>query len=293
MIENRVLNYFLVIAREQNMTKASRQLHITQSTLSKQMADLEAQLGIKLFKRTNKSTLLTEDGIMFRTRAQEMIDMMNKLESEFSTEAGTISGDIYLGCGETHIMRPISTLFKEIQTKYPDVHFHIYSADAYSVMERLDKGLLDIGLLLGPTKEEKYTYQKLAFHDTFGILMPGDSELTKKDVLTLEDIRNLPLIISAQSAAGSHNLSWFQDEMENLNITCTYNLITNATYMVEEGLGYALCLCNLVNTEGRNLAFRPVTPELKIDSYIVTKKYVHQSKATRLLLKLIEERIVE
>lgn len=276
MIENRVLNYFLVIAREQNMTKAASQLHITQSTLSKQISELEAQLGIKLFKRTNKSTLLTEEGMMFRSRAQEMIELMNKMEAEFSNTSSRISGEVYIGCGETYIMQHICKILKKIQLHYPEIHFNIYSGVADIIQERLDKGLLDIGLLLGPVKNEKFHYQKLRYKDTFGILLPNDSEFAHRKWITFDEIKDLPMIVPSQS----HDSIMTNDFT---HIVGTYNLITNATYMLEEEMGYVFCLDQLVNTEGRSFTFVPLEPEYSIDAYITTKKYSYLSKAAKLV----------
>lgn len=287
MLEGRLLNYFLVVAREQNMTRAANQLHISQPTLSAQIAELERQLGIKLFKRTNKSTLLTEDGVLFRTRAQELIELMNKIESEFTTHTGDISGDIHIGCGETYIMSHLSRIFREIQKEYPDIHFHIYSGDAEAVLERLDKGLLDIGLLLGPLFHEKYDYMSLGMYDYFGLLVPNDSPIAEKTVISWEELKELPILITYQTATGAHNMGGF--DVCSLNVVGSYNLATNVTYMVEEGLGYALTLANLVNTAGRNLKFIPIEPDVKIEAFIVTKKYSYFSKAARLLFSRLRE----
>lgn len=285
MIENRLLNYFLTVAREQNMTKAAAQLHIAQPTLSKQIAELEEQLGVKLFKRTNKNTVLTEDGILFRARAQEMMDLMNKVEAEFQTAPGSVSGDVFLGCGETYIMSHISRLFRRLQKSNPDVHLHIYSGDAEAVLERLDKGLLDVGLLLGPVFHEKYDYLPLGMYDRFGLLVPGDSEQAGKQSLSPEELQGLPIIIPNQVSAGTHDLGDF--DVSGLRIVGSYNLATNVTYMVEEGLGYAFTLDNLVNTNGRNLKFVPILPEIRIEAVIVTKKYASFSKPVRLFLECL------
>lgn len=285
MLENRLLNYFLTVAREQNMTKAAAQLHIAQPTLSKQIAELEEQLGVKLFKRTNKNTILTEDGILFRARAQEMIDLMNKVEAEFQTPPGSVNGDVFLGCGETYIMSHISRLFRQLQRSNPDVHLHIYSGDAEAVLERLDKGLLDVGLLLGPVFHEKYDYIPLGMYDAFGILVPGDSELATKERISAEELRELPIIVPYQVSAGSHDMGEF--DVSQLRIVGSYNLATNVTYMVEQGLGYAFTLADLVNTNGRNLKFIPIWPEVKIEAVIVTKKYASFSKPARLFLECL------
>ena len=284
-----MLNYFLVVAREQNMTRAAAELHISQPALSAQIAELERQLGIKLFKRTNKSTLLTEDGILFRARAQEMVDLSNKIEAEFTSGEGDISGDIYLGCGETYIMSHISAVFRDIQKEHPGVHLHIYSGDAEAVRERLDKGLLDMGLLLGPYFHEKYDYMRLGMCDRYGLLVPGDCPLSEKESISMIDLENFPLLLPAQMASDSQNLGDF--DAHGLHAVGSYNLITNATYMVEQGIGYALCLADLVNTEGRNLKFLPLEEDVKIEAYIVTKKYAYFSKAAKLLLNRLKEQL--
>lgn len=289
MLDLRLLNYFLVVAREQNMTKAATHLHITQPTLSTQISNLETQLGIMLFKRTNKSTLLTDDGILFRARVQELLDLSNKIETEFSADDQTVSGDVYLGCAETDIMSYVIGVFKELKKEHPGIHLHLYSGDADAVLERLDKGLLDIGLLLGPEILEKYDYASLNRYDTFGLLVPLDSDMVHKEFITMEELKLLPVLVSRQTATGTHNLRDFDPQM--LRCVGTYNLITNAAYMVEQGLGYALTLEKLINTEGRNLKFIPLEEEVKLEAYIVTKKHPYLSKAAKLFYRrLLDEK---
>lgn len=282
MLDGRLVEYFLVVAREQNMTKAAAELHISQPALSAQIAALEKQLGIKLFRRTNKSTLLTEDGVLFRARAQELVDLTNKIESEFTSDTGSISGDIYLGCGETHIMAAVSAVLRDIQKEHPDIRFHIYSGDAEAVLERLDKGLLDAGLLLGPYFHEKYDYIELGMYDRFGLLVPADCPIAERANISLEELSGLPVLIPAQIAGGTHDLGGI--DLGMIRAVGSYNLITNATYMVEQGLGYAFCLADLVNTKGRNLCFIPLSTEVKLGAFIVTKKYAYFSKAARLFI---------
>ena len=277
MLDARLLHYFLVVAREQNMTRAAAELHIAQPTLSAQIAQLEKQLGLKLFTRTNKSTNLTEDGVMFRARAQELMELMNKVENEFSIGDSDISGDVYFGAAE------ISEVFRSIQKEYPNVRFHIYSGDAQAILERLDKGLLDIGLLLGTDHQDKYDYTPLGRYDTWGLLVPDDCKIAGKDAVTVDELPALPLLLSNQYMASERHL--FLPDGKKQKVVGSYNLITNATYMVEQGLGYTLCLADLVNTEGRSLRFIPIVTNVKTESYIVTKKYAYFSKAAKLLLK--------
>lgn len=287
MIETRHLYYFLAVAREQNITRAAESLHITQPTLSKQLMDLEAQLGKQLLIRGTKKVTLTEDGIFLRDKAQEMIELMEKTESAFGDGNKPLSGDIYFGCGETHAMEPITEIFKELQSEYPDIHFHIHSGDADGVLERLDKGLLDAGLLIGPIRQEKYDYFAIHQKDKFGLLMPEDCPLAQKPSIDIEELKYLPLIFSRQTFSGQQVLNQIGAAYSSLHVVATYNLIYNATFMVEKGMGYALCLDNLVNTAGRGLTFRPVTPELTVDLYIVTKKYQTFSPAVKLFLEKV------
>lgn len=292
MIETRLLYYFLAIAREQSITKAAETLHVTQPTLSKQMMELEAQLGKQLLIRGKKKITLTEEGAFLRAQAQEMINLMEKTESAFKADEEIIGGDIYIGCGETPAMEFITELFKEIQTDYPGIHFHIYSGDADAVLERLDKGLLDAGLLLGPMQQEKYDYINIFKSDIYGLLMPRDCSLAEKQTVSVADLYNIPLIFSAQTYASHQRLEWFGVDYDSLNIVATYNLIYNATFMVEQGMGYAFCLGNLVSTDGnRNLAFRPFSPDLKIDLFIVTKKYQTFSPAAKIFLSYLREKL--
>ncbi|MCD8281068.1 MAG: LysR family transcriptional regulator [Enterocloster citroniae] len=291
-METRLLYYFLAIAREQSITKAAETLHVTQPTLSKQMMELEAQLGKQLLIRGKKKITLTEEGAFLRAQAQEMVNLMEKTESAFRADEEIIGGDIYIGCGETPAMEFITELFKEIQTDYPGIHFHIYSGDADAVLERLDKGLLDAGLLLGPMQQEKYDYINIFKSDIYGLLMPRDCSLAEKQTVSIADLYNIPLIFSAQTYAGHQRLEWFGVDYDSLNIVATYNLIYNATFMVEQGMGYAFCLGNLVSTDGnRNLAFRPFSPDLKIDLFIVTKKYQTFSPAAKIFLSYLREKL--
>lgn len=294
MIETRLLYYFLAIAREQSITKAAEALHITQPTLSKQMMELEAQLGKQLMIRGKKRITLTEEGAFLRSQAQELIDLLEKTESAFHSEEEFVSGDIYLGCGETPAMEFIVKIFEAILEDYPQIHIHLYSGDADAVMERLEKGLLDLGLLLGPIQHEKYDYLNLKRSDTYGLLVPGDCPLAQHESVTLDDLKSLPLIFPDQPYYGHQQLDWFGADYDSLNIVATYNLIYNATFLVERGIGYALCLKDLVNLDGnRNLAFLPLVPALKVDLYIVTKKYQTFSPAAKIFMNRLMEALQE
>ena len=285
MIETRLLHYFLAIAREQNITKAAESLFVTQSTLSRQMMDLEKQLGKQLFIRGKRKITLTEEGTYLRNRAQEILELIDNTESAFRTNEEALSGDITIGCGETAAMDVIIQQFAEFHRRYPDVKFHIHSGDADMVLERLDKGLVDMGLLLGPIRQEKYDYLNIRQQDTFGLLMPKDCPLAAQKSVTMDQLKTLPLILAEQTFLGHQELEWFGADHTSMNIVATYNLIHNATFLAERGIGYVLCIDSLVNTQGRNLTFRPIVPKLTVDLYIVTKKYQTFSPAAKTFLE--------
>ena len=286
MIETRLLHYFLAVAREQNITRAAQSLFISQSTLSKQMMDLEKQLGRQLFIRGKRKITLTEDGIFLRNRAREIMDLLENTETTLHADTDNLSGDIYIGCGETVAMDMIAELIAKFRVRYPDVYFHTYSGDADAVTERIDKGLSDMGLLLGPVRQEKYDYLNLHMKDIYGLLMPKDCPLSRQESINIDQLKSLPMILADQTFSGHQDLDWFGEDA--LNVVATYNLIYNATFLVEHGIGYALCLDRLVNTIGRNLTFRPISPELSVGLYIVTKKYQAFSPAAKAFLEEIK-----
>ena len=286
-MEIRVLKYFLTVAREGSITGAANSLHLTQPTLSRQLQDLEKELGQKLLIRGKYRVSLTPEGMILRKRAQEIVDMVEKTEEEFNSLKNILAGDIYIGCGETDSMKYIAQIIKEIQRSYPEIKFHLHSGNAEDVTEKLDRGLLDFGVLIQPIDLSKYDNIELPQKDTWGVIMRKDSSLVKKKEIELKDLKNLPLIASRQMtpkySANSGFLGWFGSEFENLNITATYNLIFNAGIMVEAGIGYAITLDKLVNTSG-SLCFRPLKPKLESGLNIVWKKYQVFSPAAKLFL---------
>ena len=294
MIETRLLQYFLAIAEEQSITRAAEYLHVTQPTLSKQMMDLEASLGKQLLIRGKKKVTLTEDGAYLRSRAQEIISLMEKTESAFREGENLISGDVYIGCGEHRSSYPIMQLIKTIREEYPDIRFHFFSGNADAISERLDKGLLDIGLLLEPEIDPKYDYQVLPFQETWGILARKDSPFAGRDSVTFQELSDLPLIMPSQTSNSDQITTFFADTLSAPHTVATYNLIYNAGLMVEAGLGYALCIDDLINTEGNHpLTFIPVAPPLRSNVYLFTKKYQVFSKATKLFLTRLHERFLQ
>lgn len=290
-MEIRVLKYFLAVARERSISGAAEALFISQPTLSRQLMDLEKELGKKLFIRGNRRIILTEEGMFLRKRAEEIVDLIDKTESEIISSDDFISGDVYIGAGETDVMRLIARTAKKLQDDYPDIRYHIFSGNAEDVTEKLDKGLLDFGLLIEPTDTSKYETIKLPAVDTWGVLMRKDSPLSKKESISPEDLWDKPLLCSRQVFSEKRGLhKWIKKEADSLNIVSTYNLIFNAAIMVEEGFGYALTLDKLVKTpEDGVLCFRPLKSGEDANLSIVWKKYQIFSKAAELFLKRLHE----
>ena len=290
-MELRVLQYFLAVARAESITAAARDLHLTQPTLSRQLGELEKELGKPLFSRGSRKITLTEEGRLLRKRAEEILSLVGRTEQEIGQSH--IAGDIYIGTGETQGVRLLAKVAAQLQEDYPGVHFHLVSGDAQDVCEGLDRGLLDFGLLLGDIDKTKYHYLELPVKDTWGVLMPAHSPLAQKDWVSPEDLQDKPLILSRQSGNKSDLYRWLKKESEALPAAATYNPTYNASLLVEEGMGYAFTLEGLVNTRGQNLAFRPLKPRLEMPMYFVWKKYGYFSKTGELFLKYLEKSLEE
>ncbi|MBS4203051.1 LysR family transcriptional regulator [Lederbergia citrea] len=294
-MEFRVLRYFLTVAREGSITRAADFLHVTQPTLSRQLKNLEEKLGKKLFIRSSHSIILTDEGMLLRKRAEEIVDMVDKLEAEFSSMEETISGDIYIGGGETDAMKQIARVVKDLQLSYPNILYHLYSGNEDDVTERLDKGLLDFGILIEPADLSKYNYIKIPAKDVWGVVMRKDSPLACKETIQAVDLLNIPLICSRQAIKQTFSKNefadWFGEDFAKLNVVTTYNLAYNAAIMVEEGIGYAITLDKIVDTSSdSNLCFRPLKPRLESGLNIVWKKHQVFSAAAEMFLKEIQKK---
>lgn len=290
-MELRVLQYFLAVAREQNISAAAQSLHLTQPTLSRQLRELEEELGKQLMIRGNRKITLTEDGMLLRKRAEEILDLVGRTEKELTQSDETVSGDIYIGTGETDGVRQIARTAHQIQKHYPGILFHIVSGDAVDVCERLDKGLLDFGILLGDIDKGKYHYMELPMKDTWGVLMQRNSPLAEKEAISPQDLWDKPLILSRQADNKGGLYRWLQKEPTELHTVATYNLIYNASLMVDEGMGYVFTLDKLINTTGSNLCFRPLKPKLELGMYLVWKKSQIFSRAMELFLEQLRKNL--
>lgn len=291
-MELRELKYFLAVAREQSISKAAEALFITQPNLSRQMQNLEKEIGQQLFIRGTKKITLTEVGQLLRKRAEEIMELYNQTEAELHTPITDISGDIYIGGGESYVMGLIAKAAHSVQCDYPNVKFHIFSGDSGTVSERLDKGLIDFGIFIEPFDLSKYDHLRLPLYDTWGVIMRKDSPLAQKEYITPEDLWDKPIIRSRQSIGKNKIGEWFKKSEEELNIVATGNLLYNMSLLVEEGLGYAVSLDKILNTTGNsNLCFRPLYPQLISHLNIAWKKYQVFPKCTEIFLKRLQENL--
>lgn len=292
-MELRVLQYFLAVAREQNISSAAESLHLSQPTLSTQLKALEEELGKQLLIRGTKGSrkvLLTEEGMLLRKRAEEILELVRMTEREISLSDEVIAGDVYIGTGESDMIRIFARAAKRIQKKYPDIHFHILSGNSAFVKEHLDRGLIDFGVVYSPVDTTVYSSIKVPIRDTWGVLIRKDSPLAQKDVIQPQDLWDKPLILSAQKADAWPMSSWFGQDITRLNIVATYNLVFNASLLVEEGLGYAVCFDKLINVSGDSkLCFRPLSPKMEAEASIIWKRYQLLSKAAQKFMDCLKE----
>ena len=287
-MELRVLRYFLAVAREENITKAATLLHITQPTLSRQLMQLEQELGVTLFHRSQYRVILTEDGMLLRRRAQEIVELADKAAHELQHRDEMLSGEVAIGCGETAAMSFLSQHIYDFRVMHPQVQFRIYSAIADDVKERIEKGLLDMGLLAEPVDIGRYAFLRAPQKDRWGVLVPNDHPLAKKDGVSPEDLSGIPLLMSGRETVRNELASWFGDVYETLEIAATFDLILNAANMVKNGVGAALCF-HLENISA-DLTFVPLVPSLETGTVLAWKKDQSMSPAAEQFLGFLRSR---
>ena len=271
-MEVRLLRYYLTVVREENITRAADILHMTQPTLSRQMTQLEEEIGEQLFIR-GKHLTLTDAGVMLRHRAEEIVQLMDKMEEEFR-ERNEIGGQISIGCGGQRSVSFVLKKLSEFQTIYPRVKYRIYTNNADNIKDHLERGLLDFGVLLEPVDISKYDYIRLKGKDRWGILMPANSELSFKEYVTKEDLLGLPLMVTDRQILQKEIKHWFGEELERLNIVGTYNIITNVVSIVATSGVYALTIDGAVELYDENrLKFRALSPKLEMTSVLAWKKF--------------------
>ena len=287
-MELRVLQYFLTVAREGNITRAASLMHITQPTLSRQLMQMEEELGVKLFRRGKHNILLTEEGMLLRRRAQEIVDLKEKTTKELMHGEEEVSGEISIGCGETKNMRPLSEMMASFHQKYPDVNFNIYTAIADDVKERLENGILDMGLLLEPVEISKYHYVRMPLKEKWQVLMRRDSQLAEKQKITPKDLTGVPLIMAKRQSVRNELENWFGYDREKLRIVSTCNLSHyNQSVMVESGIGVALVMEFSCNQD--TLCLRPFDPKIESGCVLVWKKNLTLSPVVQRFIEYVKE----
>lgn len=285
-MELRVLRYFIALTNHQTVSNAAKFLNITQPTLSRQLSELEEELGTKLFIRGNRQITLTNDGKYFLIKAKEITRLADKVITNFKNSTEIISGEIHIGSGESDVMKFIAHSIKQLTDMHKDIQIHLLSGNSEATFEKLDAGLLDFGIIVDPVDKKNYNSIQLPISDNWGVLMPENSTLAEKEYITSKNLLDLPLIISQQAIIYDELSGWFGKDLKELNICCTYNLIYNAAKMVEANLGYAICLDKLIETyPTNNLVFRPLFPKLTANLYLVWKKHQVFSKASSAFLE--------
>lgn len=278
-MELRVLQYFLAVAREQSITGAAEALHLSQPTLSRQLREMEQELGKPLFLRGSRRITLTEEGMLLRKRAEEILDLVRRTQNEIALADEYIAGDILVGAAETDGVRFLAQAAQSLRSSYPDIHLHIVSGDKAAVTEDLDRGLIDFGLVFGETDDTRYDRLAVPYQDHFGILMRRDAPLADRTSIDAADLFGQPLIVSRQTVHDQTYHTILGCTRDQLNVVATYSLLYNGSIMVEEGLGYALCLDKIINTAGSNLCFKPLTHTSAVGMHVIWKKYQPFTKA--------------
>ncbi len=287
-MEIRVLRYFLETAREGSMTRAARRLFISQPTMSKQLKELEKELGAKLFVRTNYNIRLTEAGMLLRERAEDILSLVEKTEAEFRSLEEINSGDLYVGAPESESMSLFADVVRRLQQDYPKIRCNIFSGNMNDVCEKLDKGLLDFAIVMNYVDLMKYNYLPMSTEDTWGVIMRRDDPLAGKKSFSISELRTLPLICSKQWVDQEFP-QWFRSDLDKVNIVATYNLPFNGAVMAKAGMGYALMLDNLVHTgTGSEIIFRPLTDVPKVEMYVIWRKYQVFTPIAELLLNKLQ-----
>ncbi|MDY4082393.1 MAG: LysR family transcriptional regulator [Candidatus Metalachnospira sp.] len=290
-MEIRVLRYFLEIARVGNMSRAAETLHISQPTLSKQMKELEEELGKKLFRRGSVGITLTDEGMLLRKRAEDILDMVDKTTDEFHALDTVTGGEVHIGCAESHQIKYLARIIKEFREEYPLFRYHLTSGNTEQVVERLDRGLIDFAVIVEPPNLSKYNYIEVPETNAWGLVMKKDDPLANKTCIEVEDLIGLPIICSAQ-AMQVDIPRWCGEKADMLNLTGTINLAYNGSVFVKEGVGYMLSFDNLIDTSTNSpLTFRPLNPPLETKMYVIWKKYQVFTPIAELLIDEMKNKL--
>ncbi|MDO4354980.1 MAG: LysR family transcriptional regulator [Clostridia bacterium] len=288
----RVLRYFLAVAREESISRAAEVLHITQPTLSRQLAQMEDELGVRLFDRGSRRIALTAEGLLLRRRAEEIVALVDKTERELTEQDQLIDGHISIGCGETAAVQLLAELCETFHRQYPLVKFELVTSTAEVTQEQIDRGLIDVGLLLEPVSKDKYEFIRLPVAERWVALMRPDDPLAQREFVTPDDLAEKPLIFPRRPGVQSELASWFGDRYDALHILFVSNLSTNSAIMVQQGLGYNLAIeGSLPFWDRSRIALRPLRPELRASSVLAWKRQQPASPAVTRFIEHIRRSI--
>ena len=282
----RTMQYYLAVVREGTISAAAEALHVAQPSLSRQMKELEEELGVVLFERGNRRITLTEEGMVLRRRAEEMVGLMQMTREDLAHVKDKVSGTIRIGAGESHSFHYLSRAASSIAAEHPDVRFHITSGDTHDLMDRLNNGLIDFAVIFTEVDHSLYQSITLPEEDSFALLIPKESPLASKKAIRMDDLKDFPILVSRASEPFFRSA----DHAAGLNIVATYNLLYNASLMVEDGLGYALCFDKLINTTGDSpLCTRPIVPAIRSQGVLIWKKYQVFSPAVQMFINRLRD----
>ena len=288
-MELRVLQYFLTVVREGNISRAAQTLHITQPTFSRQMMQLEEEMGKQLFIRGKKKITLTQKGMLLKRRAEEILELTEKVEIEMRETEQEITGTISIGSAKSSSAQILTNIIKLFNKQYPKITYCLLSGNAEQITEKIDRGLLDVGLLIEPAAIDKYDFVRLKQEEKWGVLMRSDAPLAKKEFVTAEDIVGLPVMITNRFYKKEDIVNWFGENHKNINVFITYNLIANAALLVQQGMGYAVTIEGATSIyENKEFCFRPFFPPLTSKSVLVWKKHQTFSEATTKFIEYIK-----
>lgn len=290
-METRILNYFLKIAQLNNMSKAAEQLHITQPTLSRQIKTLENSLGTKLFNRDNKKMTLTNAGIIFQKRAQQIVQLVIKAEQDVSDQQ-ELNGVISIGCVESTVTNFLGTMIANFHSKYPSIRFSIYDADGDDIREKLDQGIIDLGFVLTPIELAKYNFKDLPVDDHWSLLVPKNDPMAKETKISMNSLHQLPLIIPARNIVQSEILSWAKTPATDLHIVSSQNLLSNSLFLVKAGIGYAVCATGAFsNRPDPDIVSIPIDTNTIINHAMIWQKNHTLSQSTQVFIEFIKDQI--
>ncbi|MBE6106386.1 LysR family transcriptional regulator [Anaerovibrio lipolyticus] len=290
-LDIRVLKYFLAVAKVGNITQAARDLHITQPTLSRQLMDLEKNLGTELFVRKHKQLTLSDSGFLFQQRAKEIVQLADKACRELSEQKSQMHGTVTIACVESIASCLLPEIMAAFSQNYPYVKYELYSADGNDIREKIDRGNIDLGILLEPVEVAKYNFLRLPCYEKWGVAMREDSPLARKDVITTEDIQGLPIIIPRRTIVIEEISRWLEVAENRLNIVASHNLPTNGLLLAKKGIGYLICVEGSFTIRPMtDLCFRPFLPERTTGHVLVWKKNHVLSKATMRFLEFVRDK---